>query len=179
MELFGVPIQTVYLWVLIIAGAFTLLYILFGDLLDGVFEALPFFNPALIFVFLVFLSATGYILELATSLSSILILIIATVGALILTILLNIFVFVPLKSAEESLVYREDSLKGRVGKVIIPIPKDGFGEVIIDSNSGRIAKSATGFDNEEIKEGIDVLIIDVKNGVLYVRPYDEKSIFSY
>ncbi|MCU9614485.1 hypothetical protein OEV98_13145 [Caldibacillus lycopersici] len=177
MELFGMPIQNVYLWVLLIAGALTLLYILFGDFLDAVGEGIPFLNPVIILVFLIFHSASGYVMEQVTAMNSWLIMILSALLSVLLTALLHIFVLVPLSSAEESLAYTDESLKGRLGTTIIPIPKDGYGEVLIESNSGRIAKSAVSFEQEEIGEGIKVLIVDVQKGVLYVTPYDEKSIY--
>lgn len=178
MELFGFPIQSVYLTILITSGVLTLFYILFGDIMDGIGEGIPILNPTLILVFFIFLSASGYIFEAFTSVSSVLIFIFSALGSIFLTTLLNIFVLVPLSSAEESLAYTEDSLKGRLGTAIISIPKDGFGEVLIENNSGRIAKSAVSFDKTEIAEGTKVLVIDVKEGVLFVRPYDERSLYS-
>ena len=52
--MFGLSVQTVYLYGLIICGSLTFLYILFSDLLDGLSEAIPFFNPTLLFSFLTF-----------------------------------------------------------------------------------------------------------------------------
>jgi len=172
MEVFGVPIETAYLAVLIIAGCLTVLYLLFNDLLGGIADAINFIHPALILAFFTFFSAGGYILEKVTPLSHLLIIAISAVIAVILDILLNVFVLVPLSSAEESLVYTEDSLKGRVGKTILSIPKAGFGEVVIDSKTGTISKPAASIRDEEIKEGTQVLVIEVKNGVLYVVPYE-------
>jgi membrane-bound ClpP family serine protease len=177
MELFGYPIQTVYLTTLIVSGALTVLYIFFGDIVEA---ALDFLNPTLILAFVTFLSASGYLLELITPLNSLVILFIAIVIALILDTLLNIFVLVPMSSAEESLVYTSDSLKGRVGRVLIPIPQDGFGEVVLKSSSGTISKPARSFDNQPIAEGEKVLVIDVKDGVLHVAHYEktEKLFFT-
>ena len=67
----------------------------------------------------------------------------------------------------------EESLKGRVGKVITSIPENGYGEVLIENVSGRIAKPAKGFENEKIHEGSNVLIVNIKNGVLYVTVYED------
>lgn len=172
MELFGTPIEAIYLTTLIISGIITVLYLLFGDILEGVAEATGFLNPTLILAFATFFSASGYILELLTPLNSILIIIISITIAIILDFLLNVFVLIPLASAEESLVYTEESLKGRIGKVILSVPKDGFGEVVIESNSGNIAKPATSFDNLPIPEGSQVLVIDIKSGILYVTPHE-------
>ncbi|CEG28876.1 hypothetical protein [Bacillus sp. B-jedd] len=164
----GVPIETIYLYSLIIAGAFTLIYVLFSDLLSGLLDSLDFMNPVLLFSFITFLSAGGFIFEKTTSLSSLLIFGISAGISAILVTLLNVFVLVPLSQAEASLSYNESDLRGRIGKVITSIPADGFGEVMIDSISGRIAKPAASFDGGEIGFGKDVLVVDTANGVLQV-----------
>lgn len=171
MTLFDVPVDTIYFYTLIISGVLIFIYLLFGDILEGIGEAL-FFNPVLFLAFIVFFSAIGYILEYMTSLHSYLIIGISIIISFIFDTLLNVFVLVPLASAEESLGYTEDSLKGKVGKVITPIPVDGFGELIIDNKFGMITKPATGIENQEIATGTNVLILDIKNGVLYVEPYE-------
>lgn len=177
VELFGFSITTIYIVILFLSGIFVLLYALFGDILEGLDEGIPFFNPILIGSFVIFVSAIGYVLEIATSWSSILILVIAAIAGFLLTTCLNLFVLVPMKSAEHSLAVTEDSLKGKIGKTIIPIPEDGFGEVLLENVSGRIAKAAKSFDGNEIPEGVKVLVVQVKDGVLYVIPYEETKIY--
>ena len=172
MTLFGAPIENIYLTLLIIAGGLTVLYLFFGDVLEGIGEAVGFLNPVLILSFITFFAATGYILEFITPLHSMIIAAIAIVLAFILDTLMNVFILIPLSSAEESLSYTEESLRGKVGKIIIPIPKDGFGEIVIESKFGMISKPATGIENEAIAEGMQVLVLKVEKGVLYVEPYD-------
>ncbi|MCH1627064.1 NfeD family protein [Ferdinandcohnia quinoae] len=169
MELFGYDIQTIYLFGLVVSGICTLLLILFGDVLEGIFP--ESFSPTLVFSFLTFLSASGYIFEKILTLNSFIILSISLVLALILVTLLNVFVLIPLSSAEESITFREEDLKGRVGKVITSIPVDGFGEVVIDGISGTIAMPAKSYKNEPVPYDEKVLVIDVKESVLYVLPY--------
>ncbi|WP_335871004.1 hypothetical protein [Bacillus sp. 2205SS5-2] len=176
MEVFGTSLQSIYLTILIISGSFTLLYILFGDMLDGIFGTFDFLNPTLVLSFLTFFSASGYLFELLTSFNSLIIIVISLALGLLFTTLLNVFILIPLSSAEGSLVYTEESLKGRVGKVIISVPEDGFGEVILDGVSGVISKPAASFDNEGIREGSKVLVIDIKKGVLYVVPHDTEQL---
>lgn len=170
MELFGFPLETIYLMALFVSGAAILLYLLFGDVIDAAGEI---FNPVLILAFITIGSASGYLFEVYSSIHHVLILIFSCVIALVLAAVLHYFILIPLSSAEESLVYTEQSLKGRVGKVIIPIPEDGYGEVLLESASGRIAKPAMGYKKEAIEEGKDVLIVKVKQGVLYVTLYDD------
>ncbi|MGG1676923.1 NfeD family protein [Neobacillus sp. NRS-1170] len=176
MEFFGISLEMIYLYGLIISGVLTVLYVLFADVFhfhgagDG---GLHFFNPVLIFAFVTILSASGYLLERLSSLHYLLILGISAVFAFIAVILLNVFVLVPLSSAEESLVYKESDLRGRIGTVITTIPSDGFGEVMIDSTSGRIAKPASSFDGDSIPNGTQVLVVQVKNGVLEVTVHHQ------
>lgn len=172
MELFGFPIQTIYLFTLIFSGILIILYVFFGDIADGIGEG-SFLNPVLILAFITFLSAAGYIFETATSLNSVFILLIGAGIAGLLDILLNIFVLIPLSSAEESLVYTDESLRGRLGTVLIPIPENGFGEVLIENISGRISKPALSYENTFIAEGSNVLIVEVENGVIKVIDYKE------
>jgi len=148
------------------------LYLFFGDIADGVGEGIPFFNPTVILAFLTFFAALGFIIEIFTSLNSILISIISAVLSLVLDVLLYYFILIPLKSAEVSMAYTEESLGGQVGKVIVPIPVDGFGEVIVETVNGIISKRATSYDNVAIPYDSKVLIVEVAKGTLYVREYE-------
>ncbi|MEH7662614.1 hypothetical protein V7193_06240, partial [Bacillus velezensis] len=144
MDIFHLPLETVYLYTLIISGSLTLLILFFQDVFHGLSEAIPvsFLNPALILSFLTIFSASGYIGEIAAPLSSSVIALLSFVLSVLLVSLLHFFVLVPLSSAEESLAYRETDLKGRVGRVITSVPKDGYGEVIIEGIGVAISKSS-------------------------------------
>jgi membrane protein implicated in regulation of membrane protease activity len=158
--------------VLIIAGLATLLYIFFSDMAEGIGEASPFLDPAVVLSFVTFVAAVGYILELVTNWNSGVILVIALAAAFVLDLLLYFFVLRPLKSAEVSLAYTDESLQGRVGKVIVPVPVDGFGEIVIETVNGLISKRASGYENTEIEYGKEVLIIEVKDGTFIVKEYE-------
>ncbi|MFD1927609.1 hypothetical protein ACFSFY_05960 [Sporosarcina siberiensis] len=172
MELFGIPIVQVYLYTLIIAGIAAILYVFISDLAEGIGEVSPFLDPAVILSFITFAAAAGYIMELSTKWNSGYILVSALIIAFILALLLYFFVLLPLKSAEVSLAYSDDSLIGQVGKVIIPVPVDGFGEIVIESVNGVISKRAAGYENVPIDYGKEVLIIEVKSGTFIVKEYE-------
>ena len=174
MTLFGYSLEQIYLVVLIFVGLGTILYMFFGDVAEGIGEGLPIFNPSVLLSFLTIMAATGYILEKLTWFSSGMNIVIAFIVGAILSTLFYLFILVPLKSADVSLAYTEESLGGQLGKVIVPIPVDGFGEVVIESASGLISKRATGFDNEALDYETTVLIIEVKEGTLFVKAYDKK-----
>lgn len=166
------PLVQLYLIVLIISGLAALLYVFFGDIAEGVGEGSTLLDPAVLLAFITLVSAVGYILELITSWQSGLILIIALIVAIILDFLLYFFVLLPLKSAEVSLAYTDDSLVGQVGKVIVPVPEDGFGEIVIETVNGLISKRAAGYENEPIEYDKEVLILEVREGTFIVKEYE-------
>jgi hypothetical protein len=172
MELFGMPIVQVYLVVLIIAALATLLYIFFSDMAEGIGEVSPFLDPAVVLSFITFVAAVGYILELVTVWNSGIILVIALATAFVLDLLLYFFILLPLRSAEVSMAYTDESLLGQVGKVIVPVPVDGFGEIVIETVNGLISKRAAGYENTAIEYGKEVLVIEVKNGTFIVKEYE-------
>ncbi len=172
MELFGMPIMQVYLVVLIIAALATVLYLFFGDVAEGIGEVSPLLDPAVVLAFITFTAAVGYLLEFVTGWNSVMILVIALASAFVFDLLLYFFVLVPLRSAEVSLAYTDASLMGQVGKVIVPIPVDGYGEIVIETVNGLISKRAAGYENNAIDYGKEVLIIEVKEGTFIVKEYE-------
>ncbi|SDM74122.1 NfeD family protein [Bacillus sp. OK048] len=171
MELFNLPIETIYLYGLIGSGILTILYVFFADVAH--FDGPDYLNPVIILAFVTIFSASGYLFEKITSLHYLLIIGISALLAIILVTFLNVFVLIPLSNAEESLVYKESDLRGRIGSVITAIPADGYGEVLIESISGRIAKPAISFDHVPIDNGTNVLVVDIKDGVLHVSSHQE------
>jgi membrane protein implicated in regulation of membrane protease activity len=171
MEVFNLPLETIYLYGLIGSGILTILYVFFADVVH--FDGPDFLNPVIIFAFVTIFSASGYLFEKLTLLHYLAILGVSAIIALFLVTILNVFILIPLSNAEESLVYKESDLRGRIGTVITAIPTDGYGEVMLESISGRIAKPATSFDRVQIDNGTNVLVVDIKDGVLQVSSHQE------
>ena len=175
--LLGFSLSTIYMTILVVIGCITVLYLFFADIADGAAEAVPFFDLALILPFITITAAAGYIFEKFSSISALIILIIAMFISIIVTTALYFFLLIPLRSAEVSLTYTEQSLEGQTAKVIVPIPLDGFGEIVIESVNGVISKRAASFQNIEIPYDAEVLIIEVKESTAYVTLYEQNSLF--
>ena len=174
--LFGVALSTIYLTIVIAIGLCMVLYLFFADMADGMAEGIPFFDPAVILAFITFMAAAGYLLETFSDLSHLIIFLTGIVLSFICTALLYYVFLVPLRSAETSLAYTEESLAGQTGRVITPIPVVGFGEVLIETVGGNIHKRAASYNQEDIPYGQEILVIEVVNGTLYVQAYE--SLFS-
>src|SRR5699024_5481157 len=119
------PIEMIYLTMLIASGILIIVYLLFRDILEGIGETVNFQNSMHILAFITFFSASCFHLDKFTTINRPVIIAISVLIALILDTLLNVFVLVPMSTAEESLTYTEDSVRGRVGKIIVPIPEGG------------------------------------------------------
>ncbi|WP_391118016.1 hypothetical protein [Psychrobacillus sp. L3] len=163
-------IEQIFLYGLIIIGLITILYVLFADAIDGMDAGI--FNPTVFLSFVLFVCATGFILLKLTEWSNTVIIITAFIVSSILSFLLYYFVLLPLSSAEVSTAYTDESLQGSVGKVIVPIPRDGFGEIVIETVNGLLSKRAAEYDNEEVDYGKQVLIIEVASGTFLVKEYE-------
>lgn len=166
-----IKIEQFFLYGLIIIGLITILYVLFADAIDGVDAGI--FNPTVLLSFVLFVCAIGFILLKLTEWSNPVVITTALIASSVLSFLLYYFILVPLASAEVSTAYTDESLQGQVGKVIVPIPKDGFGEIVIETVNGLISKRAAEYDNEEIDYGKQVLIIDVAEGTFLVKEYEQ------
>lgn len=168
MQLLGYDFQTLYMYGLIIAGSLTLLYMLFGD----VFHIDPgsVLNPTVVLGFFAILSGSGYAFELTTHWSSVTILIISALIALVLVSIIHFFILVPLSKTEENTAYSIHDLVGKTAEVNVTIPENGLGEVVISSGHGLNGKMARSRDNKEIKEETKVKVVEVEDGVLVVEP---------
>ncbi len=78
-----------------------------------------------------------------------------------------------MSNAESSTSISVHDLKGKVGEVITTIPATGMGEVLIQSPSGSWNEIAASFDKEEIKQGKKVLVVEIKEQILYVSEFNE------
>ena len=174
--MFGYSLEMIYLIILIVIGCITILYLFFGDVADVSIDGVPFLDPAVILSFITFTSAVGYFFERFTGFTSIIILFIAVIVASLFTGLLYYFLLVPLRSAEVSLAYTEESLEGQLAKIIVPVPIDGYGEIVIETVNGIISKRAASFHQVEIPYDTQVLIIEMREGTAYVSVYENDEL---
>ncbi|MFO8069411.1 MAG: hypothetical protein R6U02_05435 [Alkalibacterium sp.] len=92
-------------------------------------------------------------------------------------VLLNIFVIIPFRSrSENSSATSIRQLEGKEGTVSVSITADGVGEVLVYTGFTKINKMAKIYENGNepiafIEQGTNILVMDVKDSILYVIPY--------
>ena len=127
----------------------------------------------LIIPWIAFTSLFGYLGEELTAVNSWLILIVSGILSTIIVFFLNFYVLVPLKNSEATISISEKDMEGRV-TVITPIPVRGMGEIQLKSVTGSLSRPAAFYVPQEVAapRGSEVLIIELKERVCYVIPYE-------
>ena len=139
----GLPLETVYFYALVGSAVLAFLLIIFGD----VFNFDGPVDPMLIIPWIAFTSLFGYLGEELTAVNSWLILIVSGILSTIIVFFLNFYVLVPLKNSEATIsISEKDSLR-RPAAFYVP-------------------------QEVAAPRGSEVLIIELKERVCYVIPYE-------
>ncbi|MEI5992787.1 hypothetical protein [Candidatus Enterococcus mansonii] len=166
----GIPIETIYLYSLIICAGIAVLLVIFGDVFD--FDG-PL-DPMLLIPWLAFTSLFGYLGERLLDWNHWLLFLVSGGIASIFVFFLNFYVLMPIKNAESTISISEKDMEGNTATVVTPIPVSGMGEIQFKSVTGSISRPAAFYaaQDQPIERGAQVLIIEVKDRVCYVVPYE-------
>jgi membrane protein implicated in regulation of membrane protease activity len=165
-------LESIYLICIGVGLLYSFITLFFGDSvtdwLHGVH--LPALQPILWVSGLTAFGGVGFLLSRLTSFSVPTILALAFLGGAALAVAAYFIWVEPMSQAETSTGYSMLQLVGRVGEVWTTIPANGLGEVLISMVSGTTNNMAASLTNEPIKEGTRVLVVEVREHVLYVTP---------
>ncbi|MFM1653710.1 NfeD family protein [Brevibacillus sp. B_LB10_24] len=146
--------------------------LLFGDTTSHVphFEV-PLLQPLSLMSGLTSFGGCGYLLYRWTALSLPSVFLGAAAAGIAITVI-SYFIWVkPMKDAEVSTGYSLQQLTGKIGEVLTAIPENGLGEVVIPMITGTTNHMAASMDQVSIPEGTRVVVVEVKDHVLYVVPF--------
>ncbi|WP_084543494.1 hypothetical protein [Gracilibacillus kekensis] len=143
-------------------------------ILDSIFDSLgEFFNPLLVFGTLSVVAGSGVLWTKYSQTNPVYVLLISVLTGIGAYILIYHFLVIPMSNAESSTSISVNDLKGRTGEVITTIPATGMGEVLIPSSQGSRHETALSFDRQEIKQGKTIVVVEVKDQLLYVSELEE------
>ena len=170
----SMSLEMIYVYVLIICAVLAIVLFVFGDVFhfDGPID------PVLIVPWIAFVSLVGYLGEKYIYWNRWGILFIGILISTILIFLMNFYIIMPLRNAESTISMSEKDMEGRKATVITTIPVNGMGEIKMSNVSGSINRPAALYNPEigEIKQGTEVLIIEIRERVCYVTLYQENFI---
>ncbi|NOU94168.1 protease [Paenibacillus sp. LMG 31456] len=171
-------------WGLLITGVlFAVVTVIFGDLLsnalDGVLdflsgEHLHAFQPMVLLSAITVCGGAGILLTRYTSLGTFAVLITAVLCSLIVAILVYFLYVKPMENSENSVAYSMKDLVGKIAEVSVPIPAQGYGEVLVKMGAGNTNHIAASFEQVEIQTGAKVVTVEVIDGTLYVACLDKQ-----
>lgn len=169
-----------YLSCLALGVLFTLVSVILGDListaLDGAldFLSLDFLNPTSAAVGITVFGGAGILMREYSGLAAAAVFIAALAAALAAGALTTRFIVKPLRATENSSGYTIRSLEGRMGEVITPLPSGGgCGEVLMRTGGGVSNHIATSLDGTEIQAGERVVVVEARDGTLYVTRFEK------
>lgn len=166
-------LSSIFIVIFISTLALLFFHLILGGVLDSVISIeSDFFNVTTTLCFLGVASVLGYLLLYFTEFSDLIVVVFAIIISIVLTILLNIFVFIPLSKMESTTSFKIEDMQGEVGEVTLTIPVDSIGEVTVKTPLGMVSRTAKSYNNEEILQGEQALIIEVHNQVFLVVKYD-------
>ena len=169
-------------WGFLITGVlFALVTVLFGDLLDGMFDflsadTLHWLQPMVLFSAITLLGGIGVLLTKYTVLGPALVLMLSLLAAVSSAVLIFFLYVKPMKNSENSVAFSIHDLVGRVGEVTVPIPASGCGEVLVRVGGGVTNQIAESFDGTPIEAGRQVVTVEVKDGTLFVSGLDSNEL---
>ncbi|MGP0586764.1 putative membrane protein YuaF [compost metagenome] len=163
-------------WGCFVGGAlFAVISALLGDLLgswlDGVFDFLSvdFLKPIITASAITSFGGAGILLDRYTGLGGAGVVVLAIVAAVLLSAAVYFAYVRPMENSENSTGFSESELPGKVGEVTVPIPAQGYGEVMVKLVGGNTLHIASSWDRKEIPAGTVVVVIETtKDGTVQV-----------
>lgn len=161
---------------LLVGVLFALVSVLLGDIisgaLDGIldFLSVDFLQPMVLATAITSFGGAGILMLKYSTWSSAIVLLLSVLIAVVLSVVIFFGYVRPMQQSENSIAYSMQDLQGKIGEVLVPIPAQGHGEVLVRLGAGNTNQIAASFDAEDIVQGAQVVVVDVREGVVFVTP---------
>jgi membrane-bound ClpP family serine protease len=177
-----------FYWICLVTGVlFTVVTLLLGEVIGhwlgglfhgasaGIGHSLHVLQPVSLVGGITALGACGLLLTQYTGWPAAVVLILSALTAVGLSVAVAFFYVRPMQNSENSTGFSIKDLHGAVGEITVPIPSGGYGEVVMKVGAGRTNQIAASFDGAPVPEGSRVVVVESKDGVLYVSPLEKDS----
>ncbi|WP_019912378.1 hypothetical protein [Paenibacillus sp. HW567] len=172
--------QTLYLGCLALGVIFAVVSVLVGDLigsaLHGVFDVVTFhwISPAVLAGGITVFGGAGLLLTRYSSLENGPILALALLTAAFMAVVMYLGVVKPMNRSEMSSGFSMSELPGKIGEVTVPVPAEGYGEIMVKFGAANSLHTAAGFDHHPLPAGCKVVVVEVKEGVALVSEFEQR-----
>jgi hypothetical protein len=140
--------------------------------LEGLLQGLPVLNVSSLVAFLTWFGAAGFLLLRYGSWPVLGAAAVAVVAGLVGAFLIALFLG-RLMAGERVMDARLYRLPGTLARVTVSIPSPGAGEIVFVKEGVRRSEAARSRTGRPIARGTQVVILDYRQGVADVQPFDE------
>lgn len=168
-------LETVYLVCLVVGFVYAIVTLLTGDAISDMLGEmhLPVFQPILLVSGITAFGGAGFLLSRLTDMTAAAVCILAILIGILLAMAAYFLWVKPMDKAETSTGFSMNQLPGKIGEVGTAIPAKGLGEVYVSMVSGTTYHMAASVDSEPIPAGTRVVVVEVRDHVLYVTPFPD------
>jgi len=170
--------ETLYLGCLALGVIFAVVSLLVGDLigdtLQGMFHfpAIDFLNPAVLAGGVTVFGGAGLLLTRYSELPAGTVAVLSLLSAAFAGILMYLGFVKPMERSEVSSGFSMKELPGKIGVTTIPIPEQGFGEIMVKFGESNSLHTAASFEHDSIPAGIKIVVVEVQDGVALVSEFE-------
>jgi hypothetical protein len=136
------------------------------------FHALRFLHPLTIVGAVTAFGGAGVLLVRHAELSDPMLVAVAAAIALLFSVAIHFGYVRPMAGSETSIGFSKSDYVGRTVLLTIGIREGKHGQVMIRMGAGNTCEPAASFDGAAIPSGSQVVVIEVRDHILYVSPAD-------
>ncbi|AKG33980.1 hypothetical protein [Paenibacillus durus] len=166
--------HTLYLSCLALGILFAIVSLLAGDLighaLGGMLDFLSFdvLSPSVLAGGITVFGGAGILLSRYSGLEDGAVLILSLLISFFMSMLLYMGFVKPMDKSEVSTGFSMSELPGKIGEITVPVPAQGFGEVMVKFGAANTLHTASSFDRCPLSVGTKVVVVEVSEGVAFV-----------
>jgi membrane protein implicated in regulation of membrane protease activity len=146
---------------------------IFGHWLDGIVNTLhlghlDFLQPLSIVGGITAFGAFGLFYSSLFGMSGAALAGISLITAILISFLIYFLHLRKMRNAESSIAYSIQDMIGKIATVNVPIPEEGYGEIIVRGRLGTMGFTAISVDKVQLKQGTRVVIVQLEGRIFAV-----------
>lgn len=100
----------------------------------------------------------------------------AICSAILMSVLVHFLFVRPMDRAEISVAFSIQDCVGRTGIITVPVPEHGHGQIMLKMGGSNTVQIAASFDQTYLPKASEVVVVEVRDGILYVAKFAEESV---
>ena len=99
----------------------------------------------------------------------------AVCAAILMSVLVHFLFVRPMDRAESSVAFSIHDCVGHTGIITVPVPEHGHGQILLNMGGSNPEQIAASFDQSPLPKASEAVVVEVRDGILYVAKFSEES----